>query len=128
MSKRVISTDKAKAVGPYSLGIASGDYIHFSGQIPLDGASGKLVEGDISAQTEQVFVNIKVLLDAAGAAMSDIVKTTVFLTDMADFAPMNDVYKAHVAEPYPARSAIAVAALPLGAKVEIEMIVYKPAQ
>ena len=127
MPKQVISTDKAKAVGPYSLGIASGDYIHFSGQIPLDGASGKLVEGDIAAQTEQVFVNIKILLEAAGAAMSDIVKTTVFLTDMADFAAMNEVYQSHVAEPFPARSTIAVAALPLGARVEIEMVVYKPA-
>ncbi len=126
MSKRVITTDKGKAVGPYSLGVASGDYIHFSGQIPLDGASGKLVGEDISAQTEQVFVNIKNLLEAAGAQMSDIIKTTVFLTDMADFAAMNEVYKTHVAEPYPARSTIAVAALPLGAKVEIEMIVYKP--
>ena len=126
MSKHVITTDKAKAVGPYSLGVASGDYIHFSGQIPLDGATGKLVGEDIAAQTEQVFVNINTLLEAAGAAMSDIVKTTVFLTDMADFAAMNEVYQAHVAEPFPARSTIAVAALPLGAKVEIEMIVYKP--
>ena len=127
MPKRVITTDKSKAVGPYSLGVASGDYIHFSGQIPLDGATGKLVEGDITAQTEQVFVNIKTLLDAAGVSVADIIKTTVFLTDMADFAAMNEVYKAHVAEPYPARSAIAVAALPLGANVEIEMIVYNPA-
>ena len=127
MSKRVITTDKAKAVGPYSLGIASGDYIYFSGQIPLDGATGKLVEGDITAQTEQAFVNAKILLDAAGASVADIVKTTVFLTDMNDFAAMNEVYKRHVSEPYPARSAIAVAALPLGANVEIEMIVYKPA-
>ena len=127
MPKHVVTTDKLKAVGPYSLGVASGDYIHFSGQIPLDSATGKLVEGDISAQTEQAFANMKILLDAAGASISDIVKTTVFLTDMGDFAAMNEVYKSHVSEPYPARSAIAVAALPLGATVEIEMIVYKPA-
>ncbi|HFQ15516.1 MAG TPA: hypothetical protein ENK41_04100, partial [Rhodobacteraceae bacterium] len=77
-------------------------------------------------QTEQVFANISVLLEAAGATMSDIVKTTVFLTDMADFAAMNEVYARHVSQPFPARSTIAVAALPLGANVEIEIIVYKP--
>lgn len=124
MTKRAITSDKAKAVGPYSLGIASGDYVHFSGQIPLDAETGKIVEGDISAQSEQVFKNLKTVLQAAGLALDNVVKMTVFLTDMGDFAAVNEVYESHVSEPYPARSAIGVAALPLGAKIEIEMIAY----
>lgn len=125
MTKTAITSDKAKAVGPYSIGMASGDYVHFSGQIPLDAATGKIVEGDVTAQTEQVFKNLKIVLEAAGLGLGDVVKMTVFLADIGDFAAVNDVYKAHVAEPYPARSAIGVAALPLGALVEIEMIAYR---
>jgi len=125
MTKTAIISDKAKAVGPYSLGIASGNYVHFSGQIPLDAMSGKIVDGDIAAQTEQVFDNLETVLQAAGLTMNNVIKMTVFLTDMGDFAAVNEVYKSHVSEPYPARSAIGVAALPLGADVEIEMIAYK---
>lgn len=126
MSKSVIEAPPLKAIGPYSLGVASGDYVHYSGQIPLDPATGKLVTGDVTVQTEQVFANLRTVLAAAGLALADVVKSTVFLTDMNDFAAMNEVYAKHIAEPYPARSTIAVAALPLGARVEIEVIAYRP--
>jgi 2-iminobutanoate/2-iminopropanoate deaminase len=127
MPKTPIETPKAKAIGPYSLGMAAGDYVFLSGQIPLDAQSGKLVGSDVTAQTEQVFANISVLLAAAGLTYGHVVKSTVFLADMGDFAAMNEVYKKHVAAPFPARSTIQVAALPMGAKVEIEMIAYKGA-
>jgi 2-iminobutanoate/2-iminopropanoate deaminase len=122
MPKQAITPPKGKAIGPYSLGIASGDLVFVSGQIPLDAATGKLVEGDVSAQARQSLENVKAVLEAAGLSFAHVVKTTIFLTDMADFAAVNEVYKAYVSEPYPARSTIAVAALPMAAKVEIEMI------
>jgi 2-iminobutanoate/2-iminopropanoate deaminase len=121
MPKRAITTPKAKAIGPYSAAIDAGDFVFVSGQIPLDAASGKLVEGDIAAQTRQSLENLKTILEAAGLSFADVVKTTIFLTSMGDFAAVNEVYKTYMAEPYPARSTIAVAALPMGAKVEIEM-------
>jgi 2-iminobutanoate/2-iminopropanoate deaminase len=127
MVKRAVTTPKGKAIGPYSLAIEAGDFLFVSGQIPLDAATGKLIEGDVSAQTRQSLENLKVILDAAGLTFADIVKTTIFLTSMADFAAVNEVYKAYVSEPYPARSTIAVAALPMGAKVEIEMTALRPA-
>ena len=126
MAKKAISTPKGKAIGPYSMGIESGDLVFISGQIPLDAATGKLVEGNIAAQATQSLENLKAILDAAGLTFADVVKTTIFLTSMADFAAVNEVYKSYVKEPYPARSTIAVAALPLGAKVEIEMIAMRP--
>ncbi|MFM2422089.1 MAG: hypothetical protein RL291_619 [Pseudomonadota bacterium] len=122
MQKKAISSPIAKAIGPYSLGIDTGQTVYLSGQIPLDGATGKLVEGGIEAQTEQVFKNIKALLDAAGLTYKNVVKATVFMTDLSEFAAMNGIYAKHVPEPYPARSTIQVAALPMGARVEIEMI------
>ena len=121
MTKQAITTPKGKPIGPYSLGVDAGDYVFISGQIPLDAATGKLVEGDISAQARQSLENVKAILDAAGLTFADVVKTTIFLTSMGDFAAVNEVYKSYVSEPYPARSTIAVAALPMGAKVEIEM-------
>ncbi|MGD9925247.1 MAG: RidA family protein [Pseudorhodoplanes sp.] len=127
MPKMPIETSKAKAIGPYSLGMAAGDYVFLSGQIPLDASSGKLVGNDVTAQTEQVFRNISILLEAAGLTYGHVVKSTVFLADMGDFAAMNEVYKKYVAAPFPARSTIQVAALPMGARVEIEMIAYKGA-
>ena len=127
MPKTAITPPKGKAIGPYSLGIASGDLVFVSGQIPLDAATGKLVEGDVSAQAKQSLENLKAVLDAAGLTFGHVVKTTIFLTDMADFAAVNEVYKGYVTEPYPARSTIAVAALPMGAKVEIEMIASRSA-
>jgi 2-iminobutanoate/2-iminopropanoate deaminase len=122
MQKKVISSPIAKAIGPYSLGIDAGQTVYLSGQIPLDGATGKLVPGGIEAQTEQVFKNIKALLDAAGLTYKNVVKATVFMIDLAEFQAMNAIYAKHVPEPFPARSTIQVAGLPMGARVEIEMI------
>ena len=126
MPKKAITTPKAKAIGPYSAAVESGDLVFISGQIPLDSATGKLVEGDIAAQAKQSLENLKTVLDAAGLSFADVVKTTIFLASMGDFAAVNEVYKSYVGEPYPARSTIAVAALPMGAKVEIEMIAVRP--
>jgi len=128
MAKRAITSPKAKAIGPYSVAIENGDLVFLSGQIPLDAATGKLVDGDISAQAKQSLENLKTILEAAGLGFGHVVKTTIFLTSMADFAAVNEVYKAYVGEPYPARSTFAVAGLPMGAKVEIEMIASRSAQ
>jgi 2-iminobutanoate/2-iminopropanoate deaminase len=128
MTKRAITTPKAKVIGPYSVAVENGDLVFISGQIPLDVATGKLVEGDISAQAKQSLENLKTILQVAGLGFGHVVKTTIFLTSMADFAAVNEVYKTYVGEPYPARSTIAVAALPMGAKVEIEMIASRSAQ
>ncbi len=125
MPKTVLTSKSGKAIGPYSLGIGAGEYVFLSGQIPLDGATGKLVEGGIEAQTEQVFANIKALLDNAGVTMAQVAKATVFMTDLKEFAAMNAIYEKHVPAPYPARSTIQVAGLPMGAKVEIEMIAWR---
>jgi len=128
MTKRAITTPKGKAIGPYSLAIEAGDFLFVSGQIPLDAATGRLVQGDVSAQTRQSLENLKAILDAAGLTFADVVKTTIFLASMTDFAAVNEVYKTYVSEPYPARSTIAVAALPMGAKVEIEMTAVRPVE
>jgi 2-iminobutanoate/2-iminopropanoate deaminase len=127
MAKRAITTPKGTAIGPYSLANESGDLVFISGQTPLDAATGKLVEGDISAQARQCLENLKVVLDAAGLTFAHVIKTTIFLTSMADFAAVNEVYKSCMSEPYPARSTIAVAALPMAANVEIEMIASRSA-
>ncbi len=127
MPKKAVTTPKGKAIGPYSLAIESGDYVFISGQVPLDAATGKLVEGDVSAQARQSLENLKAILDAAGLTFAHAVKTTIFLTSMGDFAAVNEVYKSYMSEPYPARSTIAVVALPMGAKVEIEMIASRSA-
>jgi 2-iminobutanoate/2-iminopropanoate deaminase len=127
MAKKAITTPKSKPIGPYSAAVESGDTVFISGQIPLDAATGKLVEGDVSAQARQSMENLKALLAAAGLSFGHVVKTTIFLTSMGDFAAVNEVYKAYVSEPYPARSTIAVAALPMAAKVEIEMIASRSA-
>ena len=111
MSKTVLTSSSGKAIGPYSLGIGAGDYVFLSGQIPLDGATGKLVDGGIEAQTQQVFDNIKALLANAGVTMEHVVKATVFMIDLKEFAAMNGVYEKNVAAPYPARSTIQVAGL-----------------
>jgi 2-iminobutanoate/2-iminopropanoate deaminase len=127
MAKKAVTTPKAKAIGPYSAAIESGELVFVSGQIPLDPVTGKLVEGDIAAQTRQSLENLKTILAAAGLTFAHVVKTTIFLTSMHDFAAVNDAYKSYLGEPYPARSTIAVAALPMGAKVEIEMIAARSA-
>ena len=125
--KSVAAANGAKPIGPYSTAIENGDLLFISGQIPLDGATGKLVPGDVSAQARQSMENLKAILAAAGMSFANVVKTTIFLTDMGDFAAVNEVYKAYVTEPFPARSTFAVAALPMGAKVEVEMIAARSA-
>ena len=118
-----ISTKKAPAaIGPYSQAIRVGNLVYTSGQIPIDPATGAFVEGGIREQTRQSLTNVRAILAEAGLAMSDVVKTTVFMADMNDFAEMNAVYAEFFAEPYPARSAVAVKTLPKGALVEIEVV------
>ena len=120
---KVISTKKAPAaIGPYSQAIQVGNLVYTSGQIPIDPASGVFAEGGIKEQTRQSLTNVKAILEEVGLTMSNIVKTTVFMADMNDFADMNSVYAEFFTEPYPARTAVAVMTLPKGALVEIEVI------
>ncbi len=121
--KKVISTTNAPgAIGPYSQAIENNGFLFVSGQVPIDPATGKLVEGDITAQTEQVLRNISAILDAAGYTIEDVCKTTVFLDDMGNFKAMNEVYSRYFTRNPPARAAFAVKELPLGAKIEIESV------
>ncbi len=123
---KAISTPKAPAaIGPYSQAIEANGMLFCSGQIPINPATGALVEGGIEEQTRQVFQNITEVLAEAGTDLSHVVKTTVFLSDMANFAAMNEVYARFFAQPFPARSAVAVRELPKGALVEIEVLVVK---
>ena len=128
MSRKSFTAAGATAVGPYSHAVEAGDLVYLSGQTPLDSATGKLAEGDIAAQTEQCFKNLFAVLAAAGLSEADVVKANVFLTDMGNFAAMNQVYATKFSAPYPARSTVAVAGLPLGAQVEIELIARRPAK
>ena len=124
--KKVISTPKAPAaIGPYSQAIQVGNLIYTSGQIPIDPATGQLVEGGIKEQTRQSLSNIQAILQEAGLTMTSVVKTTVFMADMVDFADMNSIYAEFFTEPYPARSAVAVKTLPKNALVEIEVVAEK---
>ena len=121
--KKAINTNQAPAaIGPYSQAIKVGNLVYTSGQIPINPATGNFVEGGIKEQTRQSLTNIKAILEEAGLSMNNVVKTTVFLADMNDFADMNSVYAEFFAEPYPARSAVAVKTLPKGALVEIEVV------
>ena len=118
-----ISTKKAPAaIGPYNQAIRVGNIVYTSGQIPLDPATGAFVEGGIKEQTRQALTNIKAILEEAGTSMDNVLKTTVFMANMDDFADMNAVYAEFFTEPYPARSAVAVKTLPKGALIEIEVI------
>lgn len=122
-AKKVIATDAApKAVGPYSQAIQAGNFLFLSGQLALNPQNGEMVGSDISTQTKQVIENIKGVLGAAGSSLSDVVKTTVFLQSMGDFAQMNEVYKQYFGDAAPARSTVEVARLPKNALVEIESI------
>ena len=125
MARKAIISTKIVSVGPYSQGIDSKGLIFLSGQTPLDTNTGKIVDGDIKTQTKQCFLNLFNVLEAAGLTSNDVQKVNVFLTDMNDFSFMNEVYKEQFIEPYPARTTIGVASLPLGAKIEIEMIARK---
>ena len=121
--KKVISTDRApKAIGPYSQAIVNDGVAYLSGQIPLDPSTVQLVAGDIAAQTERVLENIKAVLEAAGASLSSVLKTTVFLKDMGDFTKMNEVYGRYFSENPPARSTVQAAKLPRDVMVEIDAI------
>lgn len=123
MAKEAIETSSAPgAVGPYSQGVKSGNFIFLSGQIGLAPATAKLVDGGVEAQTKQIFKNIKEVLNEAGAGLPNIVKATLFLKNMGDFKKVNEIYARHFEKPYPARSAVAVKELPLSADIEIEVI------
>ncbi len=124
--KKVISTQKAPAaIGPYSQAVEVNGFLFLSGMLPIDPANGQLVPGGVKEQTEQIFTNIKALLEEAGATLKQVVKTTVFLQDMSLFAEMNEVYGRQFAGDFPARSAFAVKSLPRNALVEIEVIVVR---
>jgi len=122
--REIISTTKAPAaIGPYSQGVRAGGFVFFSGQIPIDPATGEVCNGDITEQAELVMSNIAALLDAAGVGFDSVVKTTIFLTDLADFAAVNTVYGSRFSKEPPARSTVEVSALPKGVKIEVEVVV-----
>lgn len=123
MSKKIIHTKNAPAaVGPYSQAVGIGNLVYTAGQIPLDPQTGKMIDGDISAQTERALLNLQAVLQAAGSSLDAVIKTTVFLQDMDEFGAMNAVYGRFFNQNPPARSAVEVAALPLGARVEVEAV------
>jgi len=126
MNQQQIMTDKAPAaIGPYSQGIQTGDFIFVSGQIPLDPKSGVLVEGGVEMQTVRALENVGAVLAEERLGFQDVVKTTIFLRDMADFASVNSLYETYFSAPYPARSCVAVTGLPRNARVEIEVIAVR---
>jgi len=123
MPRTTITSDHAPAaIGPYSQAVRSGNLLFFSGQTPIDPATGKLVEGDIAAQARRVFENLKAVCTAAGASFDQVVRVGIYLTDLGNFAAVNGVMKEYFREPFPARSTIGVASLPLGAQVEVDMV------
>ena len=123
MIRESISTDKApKAIGPYEQAIKIGDFVYTAGQIPIDPQTGNLIAGTITEQTRQVLENLKAVLEAAGSSLDKVIKATVFLKNMADFAALNEVYGEYLGKAKPARSTVAVADLPRGALVEIDLI------
>jgi reactive intermediate/imine deaminase len=123
MSKHPVTTRHAPAaVGPYSQAIRHGDIVFLSGQIPLDPETGRLVEGDMAEQVHRVFRNLRAVCEAAGGDLDGLVKLNVYLTDLGHFATVNEIMKSYFSEPYPARAAVEVSALPLGAKVEMEAV------
>jgi len=122
-ARQAVTTSEAPtAIGPYSQAIRAGGFLFVSGQIPLDPASGSLVSGDIAAQTRQVMRNLSAVLAAGGTSLDAVVKTTIYLADLADFKTVNEVYGSHFAPPAPARATVQVARLPLDARVEIDAI------
>ncbi len=120
--KNVTSSQAPKAIGPYSHAVWTGNLLYCSGQTPIDPSTGKLVEGEIGEQTQQAFNNLESVLKEAGLSMDNVIKVNVYLTSMSNFAGMNAVYQTRFNAPYPARTTVAVAALPLGAQVEIELV------
>lgn len=122
MPRKAYSANGAVTVGPYSQAVEANGFVHVSGQTPLDPATGRLVEGDVGMQVAQCFRNLFAVLAASGLAPDDVVSCSVYLTDMNDFSAMNAVYEHQFSEPFPARTTIGVAALPLGARVEVGLI------
>jgi len=123
MTRKIVESSKAPAaIGPYSVGVWAGDLLYLSGQTPLDPATGELIKGDVDAQTHRCFDNLESALKDAGLTMDHVIKCNVYLTDMANFAAMNGAYGKRFAKPYPARTTVAVKALPRDAQVEIEMV------
>ncbi|MDR3122602.1 MAG: RidA family protein [Treponema sp.] len=128
MKEIIASPNAPAAIGPYSQGVRSGSFVFVSGQLPIDPAAGDIVKGDVASQTEQSLRNLAAVLEQAGGSLAEVVKTTVFLANIADFAAMNQVYQRYFPSECPARSAFQVAALPKGALVEIEAIAAVPAK
>lgn len=127
MSKKQITTAAAPAaLGPYSQGIVAGGFFFASGQVPIDPATGELASETVEAQARQVFANLEQVLAAAGCGFADVLKTTVFLTDLANFAEVNSIYAEYFVEPFPARSCVQIAALPKGSLLEVELIAKIP--
>jgi reactive intermediate/imine deaminase len=123
MGRQVIqSTGAPAAIGPYSQAVRAGDTLYMSGQIPLDPQTMQIVDGGIDAQARQVFANLRAVAAAAGATLNDIVKLTILMTDLSEFARVNDIMAAHFDAPYPARATYQVAALPRGARIEVEAV------
>jgi 2-iminobutanoate/2-iminopropanoate deaminase len=127
MADVIHSAGAPAAVGPYSQAVRSGGFLFTSGQIPLDPATGRLVEGSIEVQTRRVLENLRAVLEAGGVSFSDVVKTTIYLTNLADFATVNGIYASFFPSAPPARSTVQVAALPLGAAIEIDLVARAPA-
>jgi len=127
MPRQIVHTDQAPAaIGTYSQAVRAGNTVYVSGQIPLDPATGNLVSGDIEAEIRRCFENLKAIAHAAGSSLAHAVKFTVFLTDLAHFPRVNEIMATYVDKPYPARAAVGVAALPKGARVEVECILHLP--
>lgn len=126
-SKTIVSTAAAPAaIGPYSQAVRADRTVYLSGQIALDPATGQLVDGGVEAQAERAFRNLRAVAEAAGGSLADVVKLTLFLTDLAHFPKVNEIMQAHFASPYPARSTIGVASLPRGAQFEVEAVLVLP--
>jgi reactive intermediate/imine deaminase len=128
MTRQIIATTNApKAIGPYSQAVRCGNTLYFSGQTPIDPATGALVGGDITAQAQRVFANLKAVCEAAGNSLTQVARVGIYLTDLANFAAVNAVMKEYFQEPFPARSTIGVASLPMNAQVEVDMILVTDA-
>lgn len=126
MSRTIVASDNApKAIGPYSQAVQVGNTIYTSGQIPLDPATGELVDGDIDAQARRVFENLRAVIEAAGMGFADVARVGIYLTDLSNFAAVNAVMAEYFQQPYPARSTIGVAALPRGAQVEVDLVLVR---
>lgn len=123
--QRIESSEAPAAIGPYAQAVAVGDWIFLSGQIGLDPATGQLVAGGIAAETQQALANLAAVLRAAGSSLADVVRTTLYLVDLADFSTVNDIYSHVLSPPYPARVTVGVASLPRGARIEIDAIAYR---